>query len=292
MFKIKTLASKSWIFVSAAVIIVGSSSAMAFTLNNNVPESASANIAPSTAAIKENIQTQASKAAITANYTIVDRSKSWLDDEQKKVLKDKLSNIKGKGITPQQIEEKYNEIISNMIPGEKDMSAEQAAAYAVAILQKAYGVDLTGYTAEATFSRNLVPNSDNWEVIFHAPQETESTKRYYVSVDSVDGTMLNAGCYTLDYTEENSKDLGNTNWKDKAAQEISKLMPENVSITDSKVVCTVPLKGAMVVCELSDGSAYAVNIAGENKEAIAYQYFPDGYDGSWDYHPVTADGVG
>jgi len=48
----------------------------------------------------------------------------------------------------------------------------------------------------------------------------------------------------------------------------------------------------MVVSELSDGSACAVRLSGENKEAVAYQYFPNGYDGSWDYHPVTSNGVG
>jgi len=185
MLKIKTLVNKTWIFAAAAAIIVGSSSVMAFALNNNIPESISQNVVPFIAASKENIQPQASKAEITTEYTVIDLSKRGLDGERKDAIRDKLSRIEG--ITSEQIEEKYNAIIANMIPGEKDISAEQAAAYATGILKKAYGVDFTGYTAEASFSRSSVPNSDSWTVIFHAPQEVQNSKRYLASVDSVIG---------------------------------------------------------------------------------------------------------
>ena len=290
MFKIKTLVGKLWVFVAAVVIIGGSASIMAFALDNNIPENASANAAPYTAVSKESGQVQAPETGITAEYTVVDLSKKAPDGKLRDEIKHKLSLAKD--ISPEQIEEKYNAIVANTIPGEKDISAEQAAAYAAGIVKKVYGVDLTGYTAEASFSRNPVPNADNWGVIFHAPKEDPSTRRYNASVDSVNGTMLDFGCYTLDFREEKDRDLENPEWKDKALQTISRLMPEDASIVGSKVVSAIPAGGVTVVCELSDGSAYAIRLSGENKEAAACQYFPDGYDGSWDYHPVTTEGVG
>ena len=146
--------------------------------------------------------------------------------------------------------------------------------------------------AYASFSRNPVPNSDNWTVIFHAPNENQSSKRYSASVNSVTGSMLDASVYDLTYTEVNSQNVQDPTWKATAEADIAKLIPENVSITGSKVVAATPLIGVMVVSELSDGSACAVRLFGANKEAAAYQYFPNGYDGSWDYHPVTSNGVG
>lgn len=288
MVRIKTLVNKAWVFAAAAAIIAGSSSVMAFTLNNSIPESVSANTAAFTGTMNDNIQSPASKAEIAAEYSVVDLSKKL--PEQKDLIIDKLSKLEG--ITPEEIDEKCNAIIANTIPGEKDISAEQAAAYAAGILKKAYGVDFTGYTAEAGFSRNPLPNSDSWTVVFHASQETESTKRYIASVNSVSGIMLDAGSYDLDYKEADSKDLKNPVWTSKAVQEISKLLPENVSITGSKVVMATPQTGVTVVCELSNGSALAVRLTGENKQAEAYIYFPNGYDGSLDYRPVIEGGVG
>ncbi|MEL7565821.1 MAG: hypothetical protein AAGU27_13150 [Dehalobacterium sp.] len=294
MSKFKTLVSKTWIFIAAAAIIAGSSSAMAFALNNSVPESASANIVPFTAAIQENIQNQAPNTEVTGEYSVTDLSKSV--HEQKDIIIDKLNRIEG--ITPEQVEEKCNAIISNMIPGEKDISAQQAAAYAAGILKKAYKVDFTGYTAEASFSRSSFPNSDSWTVMFRSPEAARNDeqrwagKTYYASVDSVNGIMLNAGSCDFDYTEENNKNLQDPQWKNKAEQLISALMPEDVSITGSKVVWATPETGVTVVCELSDGSACAVRLTGKNKEAAAYIYFPNGYDGSLDYKPLKDHGVG
>lgn len=291
MSKLKTLIGKTWVYVAAAAIIAGSSSTMAFALNNNIPENASKNAVPFTSSTKDNIQTQTSKAEITAEYSVIDLSKNWHGSERETAIKTKLSMIKG--ITPDQIEKKYNEIISNMTPGKKDVSAEQAAAYAADILKKAYGVDFTGYTAQASFSRSPVPNADSWTVIFYAPNEAQNTKRYLASVDSVNGTMLDASFYDLDYrAEEHNKNLGDPEWINKAQQKISKLLPENISIDSSKVVSATPETGVTVVCELSDGSACAVRLTGENKEAAAYIYFQNGYDGSLDYKPLSTNGVG
>ena len=204
-----------------------------------------------------------------------------------------------KGNTPEMIEEKSNAILANMIPSEKDITAQQAAAEAEGILKKAYGVDFEGYTAEASFSRSSVPNSDNWTVIFRSPEEMQNrdrkdVKSYLASVDSVNGTILNASSYDRNFTEENSdnKNLNDPVWKNKAEEAISRLKPENVSITSSKVVSAIPAGGVSVVFELSDGSACAVRLTGENKEIAAYVYFPNGYDGSFDYNPPTANAVG
>jgi hypothetical protein len=186
-------------------------------------------------------------------------------------------------MTPEKVEQVYQAILANTIPGEKDMSADQAAAYAAGIIMKAYDVDLSGYRAEAVFSRNSVPNSDTWQVIFDAPNETNAAIRYCASLNSVNGTMLSLSAYNLDYGREtHSTNLDDPAWKNAAEQDVTKLLPSNVSITNSKVVSANSAGGVMVVCNLSDGSAYGVRLTGENKEAAVYQYFPSGYDGSWE----------
>ncbi|MCO1603717.1 hypothetical protein [Desulfosporosinus nitroreducens] len=176
--------------------------------------------------------------------------------------------------------------------GAKDISAEQAAAYAADILKKAYNVDFTSYTAHASFSKNPMPNSDNWTVIFHAPNEDNTTNRYIASVDSVNGSMLDASSFNLSYLVDNSKNLEGPEWRNKAEEDIARLMPEEVSITSSKVIYATPETGVMVVSELSDGSACAVRLTGENKEAAVYIFFPNGYDGSLDLEPIAENAVG
>lgn len=291
MSKFIPLAKKVWIYGAAAGIIIASSSTMAYALNSNIPENASAHVVSSVATSKENNSTPASNAKITTEYSVVDLSKNAPNSERAKSLKAKLSSD-FKGITPEQLEEKYKAAIANTIPSDKDISADQAAAYAAAILKKAYNVDFTGYTAEASFSRNSVPNSDNWTVIFHTSNEDKSSKRYFANVNSVTGAMLRASVYNLsDGEDANNKNLQDPEWVKTANVDIAKLMPENVSITSSKVVAAIPQTGVMVVCQLSDGSACAVRLSGENKAAAAYQYFPNGYDGSWDYYPVTGNGL-
>ena len=52
-------------------------------------------------------------------------------------------------------------------------------------------------------------------------------------------------------------------------------IPENVSITSSKVVAATPLIGVMVVSELSDGSACAVRLSGENKSSGSLSILPE-----------------
>ncbi|MGC7871393.1 hypothetical protein ACPUYX_07650 [Desulfosporosinus sp. SYSU MS00001] len=290
MLKIIPQAKRVWIYGAATAIIIASSSTMAYALNNNIPETVSANVVASANVTKGNNQAQISNVKISSEYKVVDLSKQKVDLTQlKDELKHKAVNA---NVTPEKLDEEIKTILANRIPGDKDISADQAAAYAAAILKKAYGVDFTGYTAEASFSRNSVPNSDNWTVIFHAPNESNSTKRYLASVNSITGSMLDAGVYDLSYKVADNKNLQDPEWVKTAEDDIAKLIPEDLTITSSKVVGATPQTGVSVVCQLSDGSACAVRLTGENKEAAAYRYFPSGYDGSWDYHPVTANGVG
>jgi len=290
MAKFKTIVRKTWVFVAAAALIVGSNSLMVSALNHNLPKSTPADIVLYTNNDTAYSKHQSAETEDTVQYSVADLSKRVNDRTLEDAIKSKLSYIKD--ITPEQIEEKYNATISNMIPGEKDISADQAASYAAAVLKKAYGVALTGYTAEASFSKSPVPNSDIWRITFRSPNEVESSKWYSVSVDSVSGTMLHSGFYNVNSRDENNKDLESPEWIDQAVQEILKLIPQNVAITNSKVVFSHPQTGVTVVSEISDGSAYAIRLVGENKEAAVIIYFPDGYDGSLDHKPLTDKAVG
>ncbi|SHI24497.1 hypothetical protein [Desulfosporosinus lacus] len=286
MKKLKEIAAKTWVIGAGALLILGSSSAMAFALDPNVPESSSAYVVATNT--QETTNNFSLETGVTAEYSVIDLSKG--SPERDKLIRDKLSLTED--ITPEQIEEKFKDIISNSIPGAKDISAEQAAAYAADILKTAYNVDFTSYTAHASFSKNPMPNSDNWTVIFHAPNEDNTTQRYIASVDSVNGSMLDASSFNLSYLVDNSKNPEDPEWKNKAEEDIARLMPEEVSITSSKVIYATPETGVMVVSELSDGSACAVRLTGENKEAATYIFFPNGYDGSLDLKPITENAVG
>lgn len=288
MSKIKTHMNKVWILAAGAAIITASSATMAFALDNNIPENASTNVVSYANVSKENSQTQAANVKITSEYKVVDLSKQ-VDITQ---LKDELTHKLVKGATPEQIDEKAKAILANMVPGDKDITADQAAAYAAALLEKAYGVDLTGYTAEASFARNPVPGNDNWGVVFHAPKGDDNSKRYLASVNSVNGTMNDLVYSDPSYRVGNNQNLQDPSWKTTAEADVAKLMPENVSITGSKVVAATPEAGVSIVSELSNGSAYAVRLTGEDKEAAAIGYFPNGYDGSWDFNPVAANARG
>lgn len=290
MVKMISHVKRLWIYGAAAVMIIASSSTMVYALNDNIPANASAKAPAAAAAARNSDPAQASAPQITAGYNLVDLSKNFPDSERAQALKEKLKL--NKNLTPEQIEEKYQSIIANTIPGDKDISAEQAAAYGAEILAKAYKVDFTGYTAEASFARNSLPNSDDWTVIFHTSNADKSAKRYLVTVNSVSGALLNAGCYDFTYREVSTPNPRDPVWEKKAIEDISRLLPENISIISSKVIAATTEYGVSVVSSLSDGSAFAVRLEGEDKEAAAYQYFPSGYDGSWDLNPVTTGGVG
>lgn len=294
MTKFISIVKKTWVLAVAAALIAGSNTVMASALTRNVPANASVDTAPITTPAAVNTPGDIGEAVASAEYTVVDQSKNT--SELKGAIKQKLSMIPD--ITTEQIEKRYNEIIANLTPSDKDISAGQAAAYAADILKKAYKVDFKGYTAEASFSKNPVPYYDNWTVIFRSPEAIQNNeqrwagKTYIASVNSVDGTMLDSGAYDFNYKPQLSENLKDPAWLEKAEQDIAVLLPENVSILTSKAVAMHPEAGVTVVCELSNGSAYAVRLLGENKEAAAYIFFPNGYDGSLDPKPVTENSKG
>lgn len=281
MTKFKATFGKTWVIAAAAAFIIGSSSIMTFALGSGVPQSTSVQADPYSVSEKGNTPGQLPAAA--PEYTVVDASGGTTLNKELLFSKLKMQNM-----SPEQMEVQYNKFLANMTPSDKDISAQQAAAYASDILQKAYGVDFKGYTAEASFGKSDLPNSGSWTVIFRAPQ----AKSYLASVDSINGTMQNASTYDLSYETIVSKNLEDPAWVDQAKADVLKVMPKDVTITGSSVVLANPAGGVIVVCELSNGAACAVRLEGDNMDAIAYIYFPGGYDGSLDYHPVTEDSVG
>jgi hypothetical protein len=284
---LKKFVKKTWVFAAAAVMIVGSTTAVAFAVNNTIPENASASIPASVGAQNEAGQIGAAVTGTTLEFTVIDRSKLAVDsDELKREISQKA------GMTPEKVEAAYEDVIANMTPGEKDMTADQAAAYCASIIRKAYGADLTGYTADLSFSRNPLPYSDNWGAIFHAPDETDSSVRYYASVNSVTGVMLDAGRYDMTYRENSTNDLNSPEWVAIAENAVSGQLPAGVTITGSKVASATELTGVSVVCSLSDGSAMGVRMEGADKTVVVYIAFPNGYDGSLDFKPVAEGGVG
>jgi hypothetical protein len=271
MSKFKKVAGKTWVFAAATAVIVGSSSTMAFALNQNAY---SATAVPSAT---KHVQTPSNPPQASGGYTVVDESKT----RPSQPPTDFVNNLDNQGLTTQQIDEKYHEMIARNTPSSKDMSAQQAAAYAAAILKQAYGVNFKGYTAMVIFQNPQVPNSAQWSVTFYAPNGVNDTKRYSCSVNSVTGTIFTADAYNLSPKQELSYNLSDSSWKTTADRDISKLLPKNVSVTSSKVIDTSQWAGVSVVSNLSNGAAFAVRLSGKDKFADAYQYFPNGYDGSW-----------
>ncbi|SHI11356.1 hypothetical protein SAMN02745823_02531 [Sporobacter termitidis DSM 10068] len=292
MSQFKKHVKKIWIVAAAVLLIVGSTSAMAYALNSAVPGTALNDAVTSAPAVSLPSQAPGQTALSQPLYTVDDRSTQLMDFEQfKNEVKMKMQITKQQ-LTPEQIEKIYEDYITSATPGDKDMTADQAAARGAALVQTAYGVDLAGYTAVASFSKSPLPYSDNWSILFHAPDETDSSNRYIADINSVTGAILDIGCFNLDYTEIVSKDVQDPDWIATAERDIAKLLPSGVTITGSKVVYATENVGVTVVCALSDGSAFAVRLAGDGKAAQVYVNFPNGYDGSLDYKPLSEDAVG
>lgn len=281
---------KAWVFAAATALIAGSTSVMAFALDNTVSQRAQNNITSTAGASIESRPARSGTATVksTPVYTVVDRSKQPVNMDK---LKEELS--RKAGMTPDKAASAVQAAIKSMTPGNQDMTANQAAAYCAAIVQKAYGIDLTGLTADASFSKNPLPYSDSWEVIFRVSNEVDSSVRYYASVNSVTGAMLDTGFYDLTYRESNDTDLTNPDWITTAKKSIEKLLPANITITDTKVVASTSQTGVSVVSTLSDGSACGVRLTGAKKDAVVYINYPNGYDGSMDLSaPIKIGGVG
>lgn len=285
MKRLRELVKKTWVYVIAAALITGSSSAMALVLSSNVTAKAASNVVPISNITKTSIQPQNTNIKANSEYSLIDLSKNVYNNKEK--LKEKLKLQKG--LTEEQIESQCNSILSAQVPGDKDISAEQAAASSAAVISKAFGEELSGYTAEASFMRSTVPNSDMWSVIFHPANENINfSKAYIADINSVTGTVVNA-TFTTDSSASvsTSTNLSDPAWTEKAKQSVSALLPKDVSISSSSVVASGKDVGVTVICNLSNGSAYAVRVAGENKDVKMYLFFPNGYDGSFDKVPDT-----
>lgn len=281
MKRLRELVKKTWVYATAAALIVGSSSGMALYLGNSTPVKAASNVVVLTDTLKPSAPLMTTNAAAKVNYKLIDKSKTVYDD--KEALKKKLSY--NKNLTPQQIEEQCNKILASQIPGAKDISPEQAASYSADMLIKAFSADLNGYIAEARFLKSTVPNSDTWTIVFHPDEQPVDkgqkrfTRIYIADVNSVSGKMISVeySANTFPLTKVN---LNDSSWAKKAEQAVSQILPKEVSIKSSKIAASDPQFGVYVVCELSDGTAYAVRMVGENKEVRTFLYFQNGYDGS------------
>ncbi|MEJ8548792.1 hypothetical protein [Brevibacillus borstelensis] len=221
------------------------------------------------------------KTETAAEYTVIDQSKSLTKDEL-------MNSTKMKGASQQEKEQWVDGIQSTYVPGDKDMTAEQAAAYGATVLKKAFGANLSGYTAKAMFLRGPLPGSDTWTVVFNPNQSAKAAanaaKRYNVSLNSVNGNLINASSFDDATNSAPTHADGNDPVLLKLAEQtVADLLPKNVSISSTKVGTTEnPRFGVPVVCQLSNGTAYVVGITGqgEEKEVINLYYFQNGYDGS------------
>lgn len=276
MTKFKTMIKKGWVGLAAVVLIGGSVATMTFTLGQNGAVYAAQNVAPITDAVKVNNKDQITKNQVKAKYTLIVKTTADLEKD----FKEKLGSQKG--ITTKQLAEQIKVQMECQTPGTKDISGEQAAAYAAASIKKVYGVDLKGYTAEPGFEKSNIPNSDVWAVDFRDPKNIQVS--YLVKVNSVSGELseisLGKDYGVIDLNL--NKNMNDPSWKQKAVKDVSALLPSTVTVKNSKVIETNPIYGVTVLCELSDGSAHVIILYGENKEITTYCVFSNGYDGSFD----------
>lgn len=275
MSKLKKVVGKTWALGAAAAIILGSSSVIAFALNHN-DAYASTVVHNAT----KHVQTAPNPSQSSGGYTVVDQSKK-LPSHPPAML---LQKWKLQGVTSQkQMDQKYREWIANHTPGAKDMSAQQAAAYAAAIVKKVYGLNLKGYTADAMFQTYPTPNSAEWDVTFYPQNSNKHTDGYSVAVNSVTGEFINLSL-TGGAGESSSTNLTYPWLIPTAKKDISALVPKNVSITTSKIVGH-KTGFVYIVSNLSNGAALGVALNEKTKLAFWYHYFPKGYNGFWaGYH--------
>jgi hypothetical protein len=284
MKRLRELVKKTWVYVTATALIVGSSSTMGLVLSSNMTAKAAPNVVAVTSPVKTDTQTETVKTEAKANYSVIDMTKALKDSKEK--IKEKLRLTTD--LTKEQIEEQSNSIIAAQTPGDKDISADQAAAYAADILKKAFGADLNGYEAQANFFKSPVPNADCWSLAFSpagAPKNNEQQRfsnQYVATVNSIDGKIIDSFFISADSdsSKQSNIEVNDPAWKQKAEQALSPLLQKNVTVKSSRVISSGSGIGVNVACELSDGSAYVVRLMGENKAPMSYFFFQNGYDGS------------
>jgi hypothetical protein len=268
---------KVWVFSVAAALIAGGGVTMNFMLSSKTFADTGAQLIQNPTG---NVQPKGTPAMTEAKaeYTVIDQSKTYTKDKL-------METYKLKGAPQDQLESRANEILSTYTPGDKDISAEQAAAYGAGMLKKVFAANLSGYTASAAFLRGPLPGTDTWTVSFDPASQTEKAnanlaKSYTVFLNSVNGTIINA-LSSDDMSALKNVDLIDSGWQEKAKQAVTGLLPKNVSITSCKVKASDGLNiGVPVLCELSDDTAYMVGLAGENKDVVNLYFFQNGYDGS------------
>ncbi|MCS7460921.1 hypothetical protein N0M98_12280 [Paenibacillus doosanensis] len=282
MNKLKTTVKKAGVFVAAAALIAGGGGTMYILLSGETFAQTGVQVVqqPKRDVLPE---TKAAATEVKAEYTVIDQSAAYTTDKLKETLT-------AKGAPTAELESRAAELQSTYVPGEKDITAEQAAAYGAGLLKKTFAADLNGYTARAGFLKGSVPGTDTWSVTFEpagpsggAAAEASGAKSYSVYLNSVNGKIINASS-SYDRNAVKNADLNDPAWKEKAKQAVTALLPTNVTITSVKITAAdgVDKIGVPVLCELSDGSAYMAGLAGDNKEIVNLYYFQTGYDGSLD----------
>ncbi|UQZ86355.1 hypothetical protein SK3146_05648 [Paenibacillus konkukensis] len=282
MNMLKNTVKKAGVFAAAAALIAGGGATMYILLSGETFAQTGVQVVQQP--IKD-VQPD-TKAAVTeekAEYTVIDQSAAYTADKLKEALV-------AKGAPTAQLESRAAELQSTYVPGDKDITAEQAAAYGAGLLKKVFDADLAGYTARAGFLKGAVPGTDTWSLTFdpagssgEAAAEASGAKSYSVYLNSVNGKIINASS-SYDRNAVKNAELNDSAWKEKAKQAVTALLPQNVTITGVKITAAdgVDKIGVPVLCELSDGSAYMAGLAGDNKEIVNLYYFQTGYDGSLD----------
>ncbi|GIP22023.1 hypothetical protein [Paenibacillus sp. J22TS3] len=277
----KGLSKNLWVLVAAGLMIIGGGFALVVALNHGLPDNAKLNA--------ENVKMESTptkaNAVTPGGYTLIDKSKDTPEEEKSYKLFLKQANP---GHTQEQIDEEYNRLWAHKTPGDKDMTAAQAATYAVDILKKFYAIDLTGYTVTAKFSGGWT-SKDVWDFSITKPRRSDKTRSYSVSVDSVTGSLMDMYWGTAAVIKVENKNLGDRAWIKAAVKQVTRLLPEHVTVTGSKGLIGNSETGVAVLCELSDGSDSVVLVQGPKRELKYYQHFPSGYDGSWEQ--AAADGA-
>ena len=287
MARMNQTMNKVWVLGAAAVLVAGSGITMNFVLSSkSFAETGKQVIEQYKPEDTIPVTGAPGQTGAKAEYTVIDQSKSLTKDEL-------MNSPKIQGLSPDEKKTWVDGVEATYIPSDKDLSAEQAAAYGAAVLKQSFAANLSGYTARAMFLRGALPGTDTWTVSFDPAESSAQAngsatasatgKSYHVYMNAVSGTVINASAFDEAASESAPKkaDASDPVWRDKAEQAVAVLLPRNLSIVSSKVVTTEnPRFGVPVLCELSNGTAYVAGISSESKEVINLYFFQNGYDGS------------
>lgn len=283
MVKVKKTITKVWVFGAAAVLIAGSGMTMNLVLSHKTFAETGKQVIEQHTPDRVPAADTPGRVETEAEYTVIDRSKSITKD-------DLMNSPKVQGLSQEEKTTWVDGVVSTYIPSDKDLSAEQAAAYGAAVLKQSFAANLSGYTARAMFVRGALPGTDSWTVSFEAEGSSKqengtaaaTTKSFHVYLNAVNGTVMNASAFDeASASMPDNADASDPSWRDKAEQAVAGLLPPTITIVSSKVITSEsPGFGVPVLCELSNGTAYVVGLSADNKEVINLYFFQSGYDGS------------